>query len=47
MHRVNKNYDRMINDVRTHQFPIYDAMGYTYCKAAFGIYGKDTIKTVE
>ena len=43
----NKNFDRLIDNIKTHQFPIYDEMGYTYCKVILGIYGKDTIKTVE
>lgn len=43
----NKNFDRLIDNIKTHQFPIYDEMGYTYCKVILGIYGKDSIKTVE
>lgn len=42
-----KNINRLLENIKTHQFPIYDAMGYTYCKVIMGIYGKDTIKTVN
>ncbi|MCF0176115.1 MAG: beta-N-acetylhexosaminidase [Bacteroidales bacterium] len=35
----NKNLDRVLNDIKTHQFRIYDQMGYNYSKVIMGIYG--------
>ena len=36
----NRNLDRFLEDVKAHQFGIYDAMGYNYSKVILGIYGK-------
>ncbi len=36
----NRNLDRFLADVKSHQFGIYDAMGYNYSKVILGIYGK-------
>jgi len=35
----NKNLDRLLENIRNHQFKIYDQMGYNYGKVVIGIYG--------
>jgi len=35
----NRDYDRFLHSLTTHQFPILDIRGYTYSKAVIGIYG--------
>lgn len=37
--KENKDLDRLLNDLKTHQFRIYDALNYNYCKVIIGIYG--------
>lgn len=35
----NKNIDRLLDNIKNHQFKIYDQMGYNYSKVILGIYG--------
>lgn len=35
----NKDLERLLDNIKTHQFKIYDQMGYNYCKVIVGIYG--------
>ena len=37
----NRNLERLLDNLKTRQFPLYDALGYNYSKVILGIYGKE------